>query len=171
MDKNDEKDNKLEKIENKEIKEKEKTEKIKEFSISINNDNNKQKSNDFIDKSEFIFHTINGNNNNYHSNDNVKIKNKFNNKQIKRMYSPEINHKDKNLKRKSVMLNHSLELRNRHKMKININNGLRDNNFNQKSLKQYTKNDFRQMNTSPFIRSKKPIQPRPTKNRRNTDSQ
>ena len=159
--KNEEKDNKLEKIEN---KEKEKTEKIKEFSISINNDNNKQKSNDFIDKSEFIFHTINGNINNYHSNDNVKIKNKFNNKQIKRMYSPEINHKDKNLKRKSVMLNHSLELRNRHKMKININNGLRDNNFNQKSLKQYTKNDFRQMNTSPFIRSKKPIQPRPTTN-------
>ena len=41
-------------------------------------------------------------------------------------------------------------------------NNKNNNNAEKKTMKLFSKNDFRQMNTSPFVRSKPPIKPKKT---------
>ena len=91
-------------------------------------------------------------------------------------FSSDLEQKKKKMQHKTARLNHSLELRNRHKMKDNLNyldnNNNNNNNLNShvnqinntgnKPLKVFSKSDFRQMNTSPFVRSKPPIRPKHT---------
>ena len=92
-------------------------------------------------------------------------------------FSSDLEQKKKKMQHKTARLNHSLELRNRHKIKDNLNgldNNNNNNNYNlnsqvnqnnnsgKKQLKVFSKSDFRQMNTSPFVRSKPPIRPKHT---------
>ena len=90
-------------------------------------------------------------------------------------FSSDLEQKKKKMQHKTARLNHSLELRNRHKMKDNLNcldnnnnnynlnsHVNQNNNTGNKPLKVFSKSDFRQMNTSPFVRSKPPIRPKHT---------
>ena len=77
--------------------------------------------------------------------------------------SSELEQKKQKMQHKTASLNHSLELRK--KNKINDNNDLNINyNLNRgiNAIKLFSKNDFRQMNTSPFVRSKPPIREKHT---------
>ena len=68
------------------------------------------------------------------------------------------------MQHKAASLNRSLELRKKNKISDNFMhndlNNKNNNNAEKKTMKLFSKNDFRQMNTSPFVRSKPPIKPK-----------
>ncbi len=150
------KDNK--EIEN--VKDKIKQDKKKEISEVIN----------FINSpaNEFLYRSINNekitsNNHNYINKITRQKQNKL---------STELALKKKKMQHKTASLNRSLDLRRKHKINDNLNNNNNEvNNHNlhnnsacknKKPMKIFSKNDFRQINTSPFVRSKPPIRPKPT---------
>ena len=142
-----------------------------------------EKKTDLIDKitsnnvsvNELGFSTINNSGKININNHNHSIIGKITRPRHSKPFSSDFEQKKKKMQHKTARLNHSLELRNRHKMKDNLNyldNNNNNNNFNShvnqnnssgnKPLKVFSKSDFRQMNTSPFVRSKPPIRPKHT---------
>ena len=116
---------------------------------------------------EFLYHSINSekittSNHNYINKITRQKQNKL---------STELALKKKKMQHKTASLNRSLDLRRKHKINDNLNNNNEINNHNlhnnstcknKKPMKVFSKNDFRQINTSPFVRSKPPIRPKPT---------
>ena len=129
-----------------------------------NEDNNINKNATFNSKNisinELVFNSIN--NNNEKNNHNSKLIKPKENKTL----SSDLVQKKQKMQHKTASLNRSLELRKKSKINDNfINNDINNNNMmEKKTMTVFSKNDFRQMNTSPFVRSKPPIKPRQTKN-------
>ena len=152
----------------KERKEKEKLTKSEEKSELSEAINTKT-----ISINELIYNSISDNGKNNHISINRLIKPK----PIKPL-SSELEQKKVKMQHKTASLNRSLELRK--KNKINDNNDLNINfnlNKGKDAMKFFSKNDFRQMNTSPFVRSKPPIRekytnylPRKSLNKKNNNN-
>ena len=134
--------------------------KVNELSDGINSNN--------ISVNEMAYSTINSSgkiNNNNHS-----IISRILNQNKAKPLSSDLDLKKKKEKNKSGNSNHSLELRNRHNIKDNTplleNNKKELNNHNNERknnpIKVFSKSDFRQINTSPFVKSKPPIRPKHT---------
>jgi len=115
-----------------------------------------------ISINELVYNSINNGKKNQNS------KNKFTKQKEKenKTLSSDLVQKKRKMQHKTASLNRSLELRKKNKISDNfIHNDLNNknnNNVEKKTMKLFSKNDFRQMNTSPFVRSKPPIKPRQT---------
>ena len=133
------------------VKEKDKEKDIENY---IKNEDKNEINNNTINSKNFSFSELeynsinNTNKTNYNPNHisiNRLIKPKYN-----KPLSLEIAEKKKKMQHKTASLNRSLDLRKKNKLNDNNNN-------EKKALKVFSKNDFRQMNTSPFVKSKPPI--------------
>ena len=146
------------KIERKE-KEIEKKKNIKNEENNINKNATFNSKN--ISINELVFNSINHNNDK--NNHNSKLIKQKENKKL----SSDLVQKKQKMQHKTASLNRSLELRKKSKLNDNyIHNDVNNNNniLDKKTMTVFSKNDFRQMNTSPFVRSKPPIKPRQTHN-------
>ena len=114
-----------------------------------------------ISINELVYHSINNNSKNNHNSITRLTKQKIN-----KPLSSELSQKKKKMQHKTASLNRSLQLRKKNKINENSNNNeLSNNNYHnsgKKPMKVFSKNDFRQMNTSPFVRSKPAIRPKYT---------
>ena len=132
---------------------KEKSEEKNDLGDTINSKN--------ISINELIYHSINNKGKNNHNSITRLTKQKIN-----KPLSSELSQKKKKMQHKTASLNRSLQLRKKNKNNENVNsNDLSNNNYiksGKKPMKVFSKNDFRQMNTSPFVRSKPPIRPKYT---------
>ena len=112
-----------------------------------------------ISINELVYHSINSGKNNHNITRLTKQK-------LNKPLSSELSQKKKKMQHKTASLNRSLQLRKKNKINENLNNNdLSNNNYNnsgKKPMKVFSKNDFRQMNTSPFVRSKPAIRPKYT---------
>ena len=156
---------KIERKEKEKEKDKEKEkEKDKDKDKSIKNEeNNINKNSTFNSKNisinELVFNSIN--NNNGKNNHNSKFIKQKENKTL----SSDLIQKKQKMQHKTASLNRSLELRKKSKINDNfIHNGNSNNTVEKKPMTVFSKNDFRQMNTSPFVRSKPPMKPKQTNN-------
>ena len=127
------------------VKEKDEEKDIENY---IKNEDKNEINNNTINSKNFSFSELeynsinNTNKTNYNPNHisiNRLIKPKYN-----KPLSLEIAEKKKKMQHKTASLNRSLDLRKKNK--------LNDNNNEKKALKVFSKNDFRQMNTSPFCK-------------------
>ena len=124
------------------------------------------------------FNSINNekNTNNNHNMNNINYK--LNNRQKQNKLSAELAIKKKKMQHKTASLNRSLDSRKKKIINENFNINIKNNNKNDTNdnnkinnssncknknpLKVFSKSDFREINTSPFVRSKPPIRPKPT---------
>ena len=143
-----------------EIKEKEKEKNIKNEEKSYDKYDTLNTKN--ISINELVYNSINNGKKNYNSKNKLTKQKEKENKTL----SSDLVQKKRNMQHKTASLNRSLDLRKKNKISDNfINNDLNNinnNNAEKKKKKLFSKNDFRQMNTSPFVRSKPPIKPRQT---------
>ena len=135
-----------------ERKEKEKEEKNDEKKSDLSETINSKT----IPINELVYNSINNNDKkDYNS---IKLTRQKQNK-----LSSELENKKKNMQHKTASLNRSLQLRKKSKINENYNNDLNNKNHSgKKSMKVFSKSDFRQMNTSPFVKSKPPIKSKHT---------
>ena len=105
---------------------------------------------------ELVYNSINNNEKkDYNS---IKLTRQKQNK-----LSSELENKKKNMQHKTASLNRSLQLRKKNKINENYNSDLNNKNHSgKKSMKVFSKSDFRQMNTSPFVKSKPPVKSKHT---------
>ena len=135
-----------------ERKEKEKEEKNDEKKSDLSETINSKT----IPINELVYNSINNNDKkDYNS---IKLTRQKQNK-----LSSELENKKKNMQHKTASLNRSLQLRKKNKINENYNSDLNNKNHSgKKSMKVFSKSDFRQMNTSPFVKSKPPIKSKHT---------
>ena len=140
-----------------EIKEKEKEEKNEEKKSELSDTINSKN----ISINELVYNSIN-NNNDKKGHNSISISKLTRQKQNN--LSVELENKKKKMQHKTASLNRSLQLRKKTKINENYNSEHNNkNNSGKKAKKVFSKSDFRQMNTSPFVRSKPPIiKPKPT---------
>ena len=152
----------------KERKEKEKNV-DKDYDIKIEdknelNDNTINSKN--LSLNEFEYHSINNSNKSNINNYNPNSKNRLLKPKYNKPLSSELAQKKQKMQHKTASLNRSLELRRKNRLNDNNDLNVKNNNLNNSSGKEekkvFSKNDFRQMNTSPFVRSKPPIKPKHT---------
>ena len=147
--------------------------KDKEKNIDKDNDIKKEEKNEINDNTinsknlslnEFEYHSINSSDKANYNNDNNQ--NRLIKPKINKPFSSELAQRKQKMQHKTASLNRSLELRKKNKLNdnndININKNNLNNSSGKKEKKVFSKNDFRQMNTSPFVRSKPPIRPKHT---------
>ena len=115
---------------------------------------------------EFEYHSINNSNKSNINNYNPNSKNRLLKPKYNKPLSSELAQKKQKMQHKTASLNRSLELRRKNRLNDNNDLNVKINNLNNSSGKEekkvFSKNDFRQMNTSPFVRSKPPIKPKHT---------
>ena len=135
-----------------ERKEKEKEEKNDEKKSDLSETINSKT----IPINELVYNSINNNDKkDYNS---IKLTRQKQNK-----LSSELENKKKNMQHKTASLNRSLQLRKKNKINENYNSDLNNKNHSgKKSMKVFSKSDFRQMNTSPFVKSKPPVKSKHT---------
>ena len=152
---------------------KDKTEKSKEKEI-INQDRKTELDEPINSKLSPFNELYNSMNNeqNINNNNNLNINYKINNRQKQNKLSAELALKKKKMQHKTASLNRSLDSRKKkitENFNLNLNNNKNDANYNninsigkKNPTKIFSKNDFREINTSPFAKSKPIIRPKPT---------